>query len=41
MRWPIGIGFGMFLVVCVNFAFWWIASHGAEPVTASYSEEHR
>lgn len=39
--WPTAIVVGLFLVVCVNAAFIWIAVTGADPVVPSYATEER
>ncbi|MEJ2539472.1 MAG: hypothetical protein P8188_05810 [Gemmatimonadota bacterium] len=39
--WPVALGLSLFLVVCVNLAFIYIAVSGADEVVPSYVEEER
>lgn len=39
--WPTAIVVGLFLVVCVNAAFIYIAVSGADEVVSSYATEER
>lgn len=41
MRWPIGIFVAGVIVVGVNMAFIWIATHNDDPLVDSYSTEAR
>jgi len=41
MRWPIGVAVVLGIVVLVNFAFAWVAVHGADPIDPTYESEHR
>ena len=39
--WPVAVALSLFVVVCVNLAFVYIAVTGADEVVPSYVEEER